>query len=153
MVTVRDASARTGASVSVIRKWYRNGAVRSEMRDGPHGPERVVALGDVETRKEAWDSRPEAAPAAVPEGKMLVPVEAWEQSLLLMGGFRSSLHELASELADARADAAAAKTRAEFLTEQLREARAALVAKTDDKAAQSRRRWFGRAEPPSRDGS
>lgn len=138
--------------MSVIRKWYRNEAVRSEMRDGPHGPERVVCLEDIVARKEAWDSRPDAGPAPVPEGKMLVPVEAWEQSLLLMGGFRSSLHELAAQLADARADAAGAKVKAEFLEERLREAREELA--TREKAAQPKRRWFGRSvEPPSRDGS
>jgi len=67
----------------------------------------------------------EAAPAAeepqagVPEGSILVPLDAWDRLLGQLG----NLHEAGQQLADARERAAKAETEAEFLRERLREMR------------------------------
>ena len=55
----------------------------------------------------------------VPEGSILVPIDAWDRLLGQLG----NLHEAGQQLADARERAAKAETEAEFLRERLREMR------------------------------
>ena len=43
-VTLAEAQAATGVSRSALRSWYRKGELASRLRDGPHGPERLVPL-------------------------------------------------------------------------------------------------------------
>jgi hypothetical protein len=46
-VTLEEASAATGVARSTLRSWYRAGQVPSRMVLGPHGPQRMVPLGEV----------------------------------------------------------------------------------------------------------
>ena len=55
----------------------------------------------------------------VPEGSILVPIDAWDRLLGQLG----NLHEAGQQLADARERAAKAETEVEFLRERLREMR------------------------------
>ncbi|MEW6153147.1 MAG: helix-turn-helix domain-containing protein [Actinomycetota bacterium] len=49
-VTVAEAEERAGVSRSALRAWYRSGELPSQVVDGPHGPQRLVALEAVEAR-------------------------------------------------------------------------------------------------------
>ena len=65
--------------------------------------------------------------AQVPEGHMLVPLDAWEKMLMQLG----NLHAAGQELAEARERAAKAETEAQFLRERvadLRQSRDQLLA-------------------------
>jgi transposase len=55
-VTLAEAAAAAGVSVSALRTWYRRGDVASELAAGPHGQQRLVRLEDVLER--AARSRP-----------------------------------------------------------------------------------------------
>ncbi len=46
-VPLARAEAETGVSRSALRSWYRSGAIRSRLVDGPNGPERLVPLDAV----------------------------------------------------------------------------------------------------------
>ena len=59
------------------------------------------------------------SPPVVPEGSILVPIDAWDRLLGQLG----NLHEAGQQLADARERAAKAETEAEFLKERVREMR------------------------------
>jgi hypothetical protein len=59
------------------------------------------------------------SPPVVPEGSILVPIDAWDSLLGQLG----NLHEAGQQLADARERAAKAETEAEFLKERVREMR------------------------------
>ena len=58
-------------------------------------------------------------PPTVPEGSILVPIDAWDRLLGQLG----NLHEAGQQLADARERAAKAETESDFLKERLREMR------------------------------
>src|SRR3954470_17424472 len=45
-VTLPEAAAAAGVSVSALRAWYRAGDVPSRMERGPHGQQRLVRLED-----------------------------------------------------------------------------------------------------------
>jgi transposase len=49
-VDLAAAEEATGASRSALRSWYRSGQVPSRVVDGPHGPQRMVALEAVAER-------------------------------------------------------------------------------------------------------
>ena len=49
-VDLTSAEASTGVSRSALRSWYRSGQVPSRLVDGPHGPQRLVALEAVVER-------------------------------------------------------------------------------------------------------
>ncbi len=123
--TLRQAEAATGVSATTIRNWARKGKVASRLSQGGDGPRRMVVLEDVVTRSTSLDTP--TAPVAkagtvsgVPEGQMLVPLDAWERMLIQLG----NLHESGQQLADARERAAKAETEAGFLRERLAEFRA-----------------------------
>src|SRR4051794_1468565 len=46
-VTLPEAAAAAGVSVSALRAWYRAGDVPSRMERGPHGQQRLVQLEEV----------------------------------------------------------------------------------------------------------
>lgn len=171
-VTLRDANAETGASVSALRKWYRKGTVRSEERDGPHGLQRYVWLADVKTRQRVWaevqdqmgqpgpavelelDSEHRISDVGPPPGMLLVPLEAWQRTLDTVAGGMTAVHQAGQELAAAREDAGVERTKREFLAGQLAEVRAAeadararlavTAAELEaERAKPRRRRWFG----------
>ncbi|MBA2280571.1 MAG: excisionase [Actinomycetota bacterium] len=49
-VTLPEAEAECGVSRSALRNWYRSDQIQSRTLDGPHGPQRVVLLDEVEAR-------------------------------------------------------------------------------------------------------
>lgn len=52
-VTLREAAAETGASIAALRRWYREGLVRSVVVPGAHGDQRLVEMADVVARAAA----------------------------------------------------------------------------------------------------
>ncbi|MDA2979547.1 MAG: hypothetical protein O3B42_07300 [Actinomycetota bacterium] len=65
------------------------------------------------------EDRPESPEAVVPEGSLLVPLDAWNKMVNQLG----NLHEAGQQLAEARERAAKAETEALFLRERLSELR------------------------------
>ena len=49
-VSLAEAAAASGVSLSTLRSWYRSGRVDSRMVPGVHGPERRVRLDEVVDR-------------------------------------------------------------------------------------------------------
>ena len=105
----------------------------------PLTPEVVVDLRGEERSAAVEEPAPEPPPAPttsrdvavaddheveVPNGSILVPLDAWDRLLSQLG----NLHEAGQQLADARERAAKAETEAEFLRERLREMRRELRA-------------------------
>ena len=67
-VTLPEAAAAAGVSVSALRSWYRAGDVPSRMERGPHGQQRVVRLEDVLERAARSRRTGAAADAATSSG-------------------------------------------------------------------------------------
>lgn len=85
-VTLKEAATQAGVSISALRKWYRSGAIDSKTVQGPNGMQRVVDLAAVKDRAERWQEarvtdRGPALPPPLPDGTMLVPLEAWERTM------------------------------------------------------------------------
>lgn len=138
-VTLRDASRSTGIPVETLRKWARRATIPTYLTPTGGGTNiRMVDLDGVTSRAadlgrplspieqaptpnspadEAAPKAPNAAP--VPEGTMIVPVDAWNKMLNQLG----NLHEAGQQLAEARERAAKAETEATFLRERLTELR------------------------------
>lgn len=90
-----------------------------QQKDGaPQAPspegEAVVDLRPQPARTEDREHR-----GPVPDGQMLVPLDAWERMLMQLG----NLHEAGQQLADARERAAKAETEARFLRERVADLR------------------------------
>jgi len=66
---------------------------------------------------------PATSQPGIPEGTMLVPLDAWNKMLMQLG----NLHEAGQQLADARERAAKAETETTFLRERLSEMRSELA--------------------------
>jgi hypothetical protein len=49
-VTLREAATETGASLPALRRWYRDGLIRSSVVPGTHGDQRLVDLDEVVAR-------------------------------------------------------------------------------------------------------
>ncbi len=62
-VSVADAARRTGASLSSVRLWLRDGKVRSRTGTGPRGERVEVAVADVEMLRSAEPAAPGPGPA------------------------------------------------------------------------------------------
>lgn len=138
-VTLREAQAEAGVSLSALRKWYRSGVIRSQDKEGVHGPHKLVAIDDVHRRINAY--REATSPSVVPlvvvpppssndgngdnHGQMLVPREAWQQVMDQLG----HIHQAGRELAEAREEKAKAEVTVDFLRPQLEDLRSALEAK------------------------
>ena len=52
-VTLREAADATNASVPALRRWYRDGLIRSLTVAGTHGDQRLVNLDEVMARASA----------------------------------------------------------------------------------------------------
>lgn len=162
-LTIREASETTGVPASTIRKWARHENIPSYLEKTEDGYLRIVSMrgitrwaneigrdvegltevepgaGPAETSAQAEEvdlTEAEEAPTApeIPEGTMLVPLDAWNKMLNQLG----NLHEAGQQLAEARERAAKAETEAQFLRERLRELRAEAVEKArieDEKSA------------------
>jgi hypothetical protein len=141
-LTIREASETTGVPPSTIRKWARHDNIPSYLEKTEDGYLRMVSMRGIEhwadeigrdvetspgetkeepagTTEEVDITEPTDEPA-VPEGTMLVPLDAWNKMLNQLG----NLHEAGQQLAEARERAAKAETEATFLRERLRELRA-----------------------------
>jgi hypothetical protein len=132
-VTLKEAEAATGVPVNTLRKWSRKSAIPSYLESDGELSLRMVDLDAVITH--AHDLGRETAPAEdqedkdesdegvvteVPEGTLIVPLDAWNKMLNQLG----NLHEAGQQLAEARERAAKAETEATFLRERLAEVRA-----------------------------
>ena len=139
-VTLRQASEVTGVPVATLRKWALRGGVPSYLTETEVGQLRMVSLegvyeladelgrtvtrGAPPVREKSADSTesPVRTQPDVPEGTMLVPLDAWTKVLNQLG----NLHEAGQQLAEARERAAKAETEAAFLRERLAELRSQL---------------------------
>lgn len=140
-LTLREASEATGVPADTIRKWARHERIPSFLEKTPDGVLRVVSMRGIEKWADEIgrdlesiagldgedsghevDLRPdntEPEEAAVPEGSMIVPLDAWNRMLNQLG----NLHEAGQQLAEARERAAKAETEARFLKERLADLR------------------------------
>jgi len=140
-LTVREASAVTGISATTIKRLARSNEIPSHLEKTDNGFLRIVSLvgvrrwnrDDLEADPDDQGAksvvedteldltREEDSPAQreIPEGTMLVPLDAWNKMLNQLG----NLHEAGQQLAEARERAAKAETEARFLKERLREIR------------------------------
>ena len=140
-LTLREASEATGVPTSTIRKWARHENIPSFMERTSDGYLRIVSMSGIRawteeigrdidytlrsgpgteidlTGEEPTGDDPRAP--TVPEGSMLVPLDAWNRMLNQLG----NLHEAGQQLAEARERAAKAETEARFLKERLAELR------------------------------
>lgn len=135
---MRQASEATGVPVATLRKWALRDGVASYLEETPVGQLRMVSLQGIYRRADELGRQVRrAAPTArvvditegrqpaqpeIPEGTMLVPLDAWTKVLNQLG----NLHEAGQQLAEARERAARAETEAAFLRERLAELRAQL---------------------------
>ena len=139
-LTIREAAETTGVPSSTIRKWARHENIPSYLEKTEDGYLRIVSMSgikewadeigrDVDIAAEATGEHPESVEIdlsdtrdhepEIPEGTMLVPLDAWNKMLNQLG----NLHEAGQQLAEARERAAKAETEAMFLRERLRELR------------------------------
>lgn len=144
-LTLKEASDITGVPTNTIRKWARHENIPSYLEKTDDGHLRVVSLDGIRQwaseigRELEWSeetddedvvidltpepaAEPEPKEPAVPEGSMLVPLDAWNKMLNQLG----NLHEAGQQLAEARERAAKAETEARFLKERLAEVRSEL---------------------------
>ncbi len=155
-ITLREASDFTGIPISTLRKWARRDSVPTYLEGTPVGQLRMVSLRGIQRRAEklgrevklnsptpaepppATSVTPSPAPESpktgdetdpapvIPEGTMLVPLDAWNKMLMQLG----NLHEAGQQLAEARERAVKAETETDFLRERLSEMRGELAEAT-----------------------
>lgn len=140
-LTLREASEATGVPADTIRKWARHERIPSFLEKTPDGVLRVVSMRGIEKwadeigrdlesiagldgedsghEVDLRQDNTEPGEAAVPEGSMIVPLDAWNRMLNQLG----NLHEAGQQLAEARERAAKAETEARFLKERLADLR------------------------------
>ena len=156
-MTIREAADTTGVPTSTIRKWARHEKIPSYLEKTEGGYLRIVSMSgiqewadqigrDVEVTgaPEQVDLRAdtgEESEPEIPDGTMLVPLDAWNKMLNQLG----NLHEAGQQLAEARERAAKAETEATFLRERLRELREDMERATDPVAPAAER-------PPGEEG-
>jgi DNA-binding transcriptional MerR regulator len=125
-VSLTEASQGTGVAKSTLRKWYRQGLIKSQDVDGPHGPEKRVVLSEVErlaSERRIGRTVDVASPEQNDEpGITLTLVEA--------------VTDISHRWAEAEGRAATAEAKVEHLQARLAEARAEL-AETRNKLAQT----------------
>ena len=136
-VTLHEAEEATGVPASTVRNWARKDRIPTRFELEPEGQVRMVGLDEVVARaRHLGRLRPppaartspappkpsstssELAPE-VPDGSVLVPIDAWNRMINQLG----NLHEAGQQLAEARERAARAETEAVFLRERLVEMR------------------------------
>lgn len=150
-LTIREASAVTGISATTLKKLARSNDIPSHLERTDDGFLRIVSLEavkrwsdrDTDTPSESTRSAAEGTEVDltadekstehpdIPEGTMLVPLDAWNKMLNQLG----NLHEAGQQLAEARERAGKAETEARFLKERLRELREQLEETPEDQPA------------------
>lgn len=132
-LTLQEASDVTGVPAGTIRKWARHRNIPTFLEQTSEGYLRYVSMSGIRDwtteigrdidRDDAVDLKAEeegaAEAASVPEGSMLVPLDAWNRMLNQLG----NLHEAGQQLAEARERAAKAETESVFLKERMAELR------------------------------
>ena len=134
-LTLQEASDATGVPAATIRKWARHQNIPTFLEQTREGFLRYVSMSGIQDwtteigreiapESEIDLSKEESATdsSAVPEGSMLVPLDAWNRMLNQLG----NLHEAGQQLAEARERAAKAETEARFLKERMSELRTEL---------------------------
>jgi hypothetical protein len=172
-LTLRQANEITGVPVPTLRKWALGQNVPSYLEKTALGQLRMISLQGVYQRAEELGRRVETRPVTtpipgeapapstvdltrvtetttasspqVPEGTMLVPLDAWNKILNQLG----NLHEAGQQLAEARERAAKAETQAVFLKERLAELRAELAEARDASVPSDRTGEAIETEAPS----
>lgn len=177
-LTLREASEATGVPASTIRKWARHDNIPSYLEKTSEGHLRIVSLTgirqwadeigrEIETpvvsgRSDATQPTEPADPTSeegsvtpsdsrepdIPEGSMLVPLDAWNKMLNQLG----NLHEAGQQLAEARERAAKAETEARFLKERLAEMREQLEKTREADTSVQEGRSQTEADPPDEPG-
>ena len=140
-ITLHEASEATGVPAGTIRKWARRQNIPTFLEQTSEGYLRYVSMSgirdwtkeigreieeDLDSEEEVDLTTEREAPTAVPEvpeGSMLVPLDAWNRMLNQLG----NLHEAGQQLAEARERAAKAETEARFLRERMSELREELA--------------------------
>ncbi len=136
-VTLHEAEEATGVPASTVRNWARKDRIPTRFELEPEGQVRLVGLDEVVARARhlgrlrpppaarTSPAPPKPAPTSsepapdVPDGSVLVPIDAWNRMINQLG----NLHEAGQQLAEARERAARAETEAVFLRERLSELR------------------------------
>lgn len=138
-LTLRQAAALAGVSVSAVRKWLASG-LRSRLVEGPNGKQREVVRAEVLARvqRRQEQAAPAAAPqpAPVPEGYALVPVSLVERIGYLL--------DAAAKYAEAGERAGRAEATAEQYHRSI-EGYRERVAALEEQLAAARRRWWRKA--------
>lgn len=143
-LTLQEASEATGVPAATIRKWARHRNIPTFLEQTSEGHLRYVSMAgirewtteigrEIASGTATTDSEEEVdltttgegavPPPEVPEGSMLVPLDAWNRMLNQLG----NLHEAGQQLAEARERAAKAETEARFLKERMSELREELA--------------------------
>ncbi len=122
---------------STVRNWARKDRIPTRFELEPEGQVRLVGLDEVVARARhlgrlrpppaarTAPAPPKPSPTSsepapdVPDGSVLVPIDAWNRMINQLG----NLHEAGQQLAEARERAARAETEAVFLRERLSELR------------------------------
>ena len=152
-VTLHEAEEATGVPASTVRNWARKDRIPTRFELEPEGQVRMVGLDEVVARARhlgrlrpppatrTAPAPPKPSPTSsepapeVPDGSVLVPIDAWNRMINQLG----NLHEAGQQLAEARERAARAETEAVFLRERLSELRS---------GANERTEAVGAPEPP-----
>jgi DNA-binding transcriptional MerR regulator len=150
-LTIREASAATGISATTLKRLARSNEIPSHLEKTDDGFLRIVSIDGIRRWKDQREPADDSFPSSpepgdepgeidltatesptgepeIPEGTMLVPLDAWNKMLNQLG----NLHEAGQQLAEARERAAKAETEARFLKERLRELREELAEETPE---------------------
>jgi len=117
----QDANGETLPARDQKPTWADTAASDSDEPSGTRD-EQPATRDAAETRDEqpeTRDEQPATRDSGIPEGTMLVPLDAWNKMLNQLG----NLHEAGQQLAEARERAARAETEVQFLRERLTELR------------------------------
>lgn len=133
-------------SLTGIRQWADEIGREIESGEAPEKPATPAtepAPRVDPTPEESPETPSDSGEPDIPEGSMLVPLDAWNKMLNQLG----NLHEAGQQLAEARERAAKAETEARFLKERLAEMRGELE-RTRGAGTSVEERGQTGAEPP-----
>lgn len=96
-MTLREAADETQASLAALRRWYRDGLIRSVVVPGAHGDQRLVDLDEV-------TARAAASPNIGRRSRRRDNDAVIEALLDQVAAFATELDELKARVADLEAD-------------------------------------------------
>ena len=97
-VTLREAAGETQASLAALRRWYRDGLIRSVVVPGAHGDQRLVDLDEVTARAAASPNIGRRSRRARDNDEVI------EALLDQVSAFATELDELKARVAELEAD-------------------------------------------------